>query len=72
MADAPGNRWSLWMSNALLLPLALLLMAYCGFYWTALTAGMIGEARRNRVKKHLDWTIVGRRGRHTQGGWRFW
>lgn len=60
------------MSTAYLLPLTLIHMAYCGYYWTALTARMIGESRHHRVKQHLDWTR-GRAGRRSAArGWKLW
>jgi len=59
------------MSTAVFVPLALTLMAYYAYYWSALTAAMIHEARQERVKRHLDWNVVRRRGLSKQG-WRFW
>jgi len=64
--------WSQRMTTAYLFVLSLVLTAYCGYYWTALTTGMIVEARRNRLKRHLDWTAVSRRGLSRSDGWRFW
>jgi hypothetical protein len=52
----------------LLLPLMLAQMAYIAWYWTALTTRMIGEARHDRVKRHLDWTGTQRRRAAKSGG----
>ena len=62
------------MTATAYLTVALMLahMAYCGWYWTALTSRMIGEARHHRVKRHLDWTAAPRRRSATSHGWRFW
>jgi hypothetical protein len=60
------------MSTAYLLPLTLAHMAYCAWYWTALTVRMIGEARHDRVKRHLDWTRTSPRRLSQSESWRFW
>lgn len=60
------------MSSALFIPLALSLLAYYAYYWSALTTVMIDEARHRRVKRHLDWTTARRTGLSRSGGWRFW
>ena len=44
------------MSLAFLVPLSLMIMARCGYHWTALTAQLIVEARQDRMKRHIDWT----------------
>lgn len=60
------------MSLAYLLPLSFALMAYCGYYWTAVTARLIVEARQKRVKQHLDWTGPSGRLSSRQAGWKLW
>jgi hypothetical protein len=60
------------MSTAYLLPLALAHMAYCAYYWTFLTARLIGQARHDRVKRHLDWTATSRRRASGSARWKFW
>jgi hypothetical protein len=60
------------MSLTYLLPLSLAHMAYCGYYWTALTARLIVEAREKRLKRHLDWTAPSRRLSSHSAGWKFW
>jgi hypothetical protein len=60
------------MSNAVFIPLALTLIAYVGYHWSALTTVMIDEARHQRVKRHIDWTAVRRSGLSKTVGWRLW
>lgn len=60
------------MSSVLFVPLALTLLAYYAYYWSALTTVMIDEARHQRVKRHIDWNAVTRRGLSKTTGWRFW
>lgn len=59
------------MPTPVFLALALILAAYCLYYWTALTWTMIVEARHQRLKQHIDWTAERRRTR-ARSGWRFW
>jgi hypothetical protein len=59
------------MPDAVFVPLALTLMAYCGFYWSTVTANIIEEARQERMKRHLDWTVT-HRGRAADRWWRIW
>jgi hypothetical protein len=60
------------MSLTYLLLLSLAHMAYCGYYWTALTARLIVEARQKRTKQHLDWTGSSRRLSSPSAGWKVW
>lgn len=60
------------MTTILFVPIAFALLAYCAYYWGALTSDLISEARHQRVKRHLDWTAVRRTGLSKSAGWRFW
>jgi hypothetical protein len=60
------------MTTMLFVPLAVTLIGYYAYYWGMLTNVMIDEARQQRVKRHLDWTVVRRRGLSKSSGWRFW
>jgi hypothetical protein len=44
-----------------------ILAYHCAVYARTLLA----DARQQRVKRHLDWTVDRRRGQ-VKGGWRFW
>jgi hypothetical protein len=59
------------MSPALTVPLALVLMGFFGYHWLSRTVDMIADARQSRMKRHLDWTVVQRRGL-SKSNWRFW
>ena len=59
------------MPTPLLIAVALILAGYCLYYWAALTWTMIADARQQRMKQHIDWTVVRRR-RPERTGWRFW
>lgn len=59
------------MPVTVFLPLALILMAYYAYYWSHLTSAMIDEVRQERIKRHLDWSVVRRRGL-SKSGWRIW
>jgi hypothetical protein len=60
------------VSLTYLLLLALAHMAYCGYYWTVLTARLIVAAREKRMKQHLDWTAPSRRLSSRSTGWKLW
>jgi hypothetical protein len=59
------------MSNTALVPLFCVLTAYYAYYWTGLTSVMVHEARHDRMKRHLDWTVERRRG-STKSVWKLW
>jgi len=59
------------MHTAVFVPLALTLMCYCGYYWSAVTATIVQDARQERMKRHLDWTVARRRGL-AKPRWRVW